>query len=255
MSSEMSEQESLLPAWMDVPEPVSNGLKTSELRAELVSECSASMQGREKDLAELLKTVLRGYCWREYVPAWLSHGPYGNIQEVRYESPARTAIKHKSFRDWIERGLRLARPEKTDPVRRLVLRIQSVFPEAYHAELIELVVKTAAEDRMTNARTLHVNGENQHTSGGFDKTENIKATHNGGTSAAYRLGKIKRDRPELAERIMAGEFKSVAEAERAVGLKPPKLTNYEKVQRAFSRLTEDEQERFREWLGNSSARN
>ena len=142
----MLEQESLLPEWMNIPEPVSNGLKTSELRAELVSECSASMQGREKDLAELLKTVLRGCCWREYVPAWLSRGPYGNIQEVRYESPAKAAIKHKSFREWIEKGLRLARPEKKDPVERLVLRIQSVFPEAYHAELIELVIKTAAED-------------------------------------------------------------------------------------------------------------
>lgn len=80
------------------------------------------------------------------MPAWLSRGPYGNIQEVRYESPAKAAIKHKSFREWIEKGLRLARPEKKDPVERLVLRIQSVFPEAYHAELIELVIKTAAED-------------------------------------------------------------------------------------------------------------
>ena len=142
----MLEQESLLPEWMNIPEPVSNGLKTSELRAELVSECSASMQGREKDLAELLKTVLRGCCWREYVPAWLSRGPYGNIQEVRYESPAKAAIKHKSFREWIEKGLRLARPEKKDPVERLVIRIQSVFPETYHAELIELVIRTAAED-------------------------------------------------------------------------------------------------------------
>ena len=63
----------------------------------------------------------------------------------------------------------------------------------------------------TKTRTQHAHGENQHTSGGVDKTENINSTHKGGTSSTYRLGKIKRDHPELAERIMAGEFKSVSE--------------------------------------------
>ena len=60
-------------------------------------------------------------------------------------------------------------------------------------------------------RTLPANGEIGNGRSSFDKTENIKATHNGGTSSTYRLGKIKRDHPELAERIMAGEFKSVSE--------------------------------------------
>jgi hypothetical protein len=45
-----------------------------------------------------------------------------------------------------------------------------------------------------------------------DKTENITFSDRG-TSSAYRLGKIKRDHPELAERIMAGEFKSVSEVQ------------------------------------------
>lgn len=70
----------------------------------------------------------------------------------------------------------------------------------------------------------------------------------GGNNSAYRVSRLKRDRPELAERIMAGEFKSVSEAERAAGLRKPLLTDYEKAQRAFWRLTEEEQERFREWL-------
>ena len=90
-------------------------------------------------------------------------------------------------------------------------------------------------------------GENQYTSGGHSKTEN-RIPVSGGTNSAYRISRIKRDRPELAERIMAGEFKSVSEAERAAGLRPPLLTDYEKAQRAFWRLTEEEQERFREWL-------
>lgn len=42
----------------------------------------------------------------------------------------------------------------------------------------------------------------------------------GGNNSAYRVSRLKRDRPELAERIMAGEFKSVSEAERAAGRRP-----------------------------------
>lgn len=82
------------------------------------------------------------------------------------------------------------------------------------------------------------------------KIENghIKISEHGPNTHVRRLGKIKRDHPELAERIMAGEFKSVSEAERAAGLRKPLLTDYEKAQRAFWRLTEEEQERFREWL-------
>ena len=47
----------------------------------------------------------------------------------------------------------------------------------------------------------------------FDKTKNIKAQQ-GGTSAAYCIAKLKRDYPEIAERLCNGEFKNVAEAER-----------------------------------------
>lgn len=43
-----------------------------------------------------------------------------------------------------------------------------------------------------------------------------------GTFATYRLAKLKRDHPQVAARVEAGEFKNVAEAERAAGIKPPK---------------------------------
>ncbi len=36
-----------------------------------------------------------------------------------------------------------------------------------------------------------------------------------GTSAAYRVSKLKRDRPDIAERLAHGEYKSVSAAERA----------------------------------------
>lgn len=44
----------------------------------------------------------------------------------------------------------------------------------------------------------------------------------GTNSSTYRLSKLKRDAPEIAKRVEAGEFKNVAEAERAAGIKPPK---------------------------------
>jgi hypothetical protein len=47
------------------------------------------------------------------------------------------------------------------------------------------------------------------------KKENSHSNTNqlSSTSQARRLGRIKRDHPELAERIAAGEFKSVSETE------------------------------------------
>ena len=60
----------------------------------------------------------------------------------------------------------------------------------------------------------------------FDKSKNIKhdlaRKDGGGTAAAYRIGLLKRDHPAVAARLEAGEFKNVAEAERAAGVKEPK---------------------------------
>jgi hypothetical protein len=41
------------------------------------------------------------------------------------------------------------------------------------------------------------NGFNQH-SVGFDKNEHIKPSDKGGTSSTYRIGKLKRDHPDVA---------------------------------------------------------
>lgn len=58
-----------------------------------------------------------------------------------------------------------------------------------------------------------------------DNSENVRLKEYG-NKAEYRMAKLKRDHPEIAQRAAAGEFKSVSEAERAAGLKPelaPKL--------------------------------
>jgi hypothetical protein len=100
---------------------------------------------------------------------------------------------------------------------------------------------------------LKPNGTNQFTSTGFDKNENIKPSNDGGTSATYRIAKLKRDAPEIAERLASGEFPNVREAERAAGMPVPnKLTSLEKIQRAFTRLDAGDQARFVYWLANRS---
>jgi len=82
------------------------------------------------------------------------------------------------------------------------------------------------------------------------KTENghLKMGEHGPNTQVRRVSRIKRDHPELAARIMAGEFKSVSEAERAAGLRPPKATDLEKFQRAYFRLSIADQVSAKDWL-------
>jgi len=47
---------------------------------------------------------------------------------------------------------------------------------------------------------LKPNGTNQFTSTGFDKNKNVKPSDDGGNSATYRIAKLKRDHPDIAER-------------------------------------------------------
>jgi len=84
----------------------------------------------------------------------------------------------------------------------------------------------------------------------YSKNENGIITPKGGNNLPYRLAKLKRDHPAIAERLKLGEFKNVREAERAAGLNvPPKLSRVRKLIRAYDRLTESEQNEFREAIG------
>lgn len=65
-------------------------------------------------------------------------------------------------------------------------------------------------------------GTNQHTQGP-DKTENVRPSAYG-NSKEYRLGVLKRDHQDIAERYASGEFRNVSEAERAAGIREPKAT-------------------------------
>ena len=49
------------------------------------------------------------------------------------------------------------------------------------------------------------------------------------TSMEYRIAKLKRDFPEIVERILSGEFKTIAAAELAAGIDKQSPTSTEKV--------------------------
>lgn len=102
------------------------------------------------------------------------------------------------------------------------------------------------------AQPIAKNGEIGNGRSRVDKNENVKPTidHQGGNGQTYRIAKLKRDYPVIAQRLAQGEFRSVREAERAAGLDvPPKLSRVRKLIRAYDRLTESEQNEFREAIG------
>ena len=84
----------------------------------------------------------------------------------------------------------------------------------------------------------------------LDKSKNIKYTFDpsgmGGTSKKYRIAKLKRDHPDVVQRLMDGEFKTVSAAERAAGIERPLMSKVDKLLRAFDRLDDDEQFEFTE---------
>lgn len=80
-------------------------------------------------------------------------------------------------------------------------------------------------------------GFNQHTGGGSITTSSL------GRGAAYIIAKLKRDRPDVAERLAAGEFRSARAAAREAGLvREHPLTD---LRRAWKRASEAERDTFR----------
>lgn len=97
---------------------------------------------------------------------------------------------------------------------------------------------------------LRPHGTNRFTEDRSNRNENVTSINQRGNDSTYRIAKLKRDAPEFAERLEAGEFPNVREAERAAGFPvPPKLTPLERVQRAIIRLSDSDKVALREWLG------
>ncbi|CAK0778701.1 conserved hypothetical protein [Gammaproteobacteria bacterium] len=133
---------------------------------------------------------------------------------------------------WAIEGLKTMKPDEPIPLEVAV----SVGKRA-----------EAAARTVQSVEPLESHGGDQITER-LDKAENVKS-NSGGNSKEYRAAKLKRDHPEIADRLANGEFKSIREAERAAGMKvPPVLTPLERIQRSISRLTKQEVLVLMEWL-------
>jgi hypothetical protein len=76
----------------------------------------------------------------------------------------------------------------------------------------------------------------------------------GSNKAETRVARLKRDHPEVAERLAAGEFRSVAAAERVSRgeeANPPRKVAPPLIQgkRAWTRMSEAERQEFLQWIG------
>ena len=94
------------------------------------------------------------------------------------------------------------------------------FNPSYKHKAKKLSVMLGLAERAKQVPTLNEHGAVGNGRG--DNSKNITSTVDRGTSADYRIAKLKRDNPDVALRLEQGEFKNVAEAERVAGVKPPK---------------------------------
>ena len=95
----------------------------------------------------------------------------------------------------------------------------------YSAEAIDAII---SERRSLEARSVQVSPVARH--GGDRKSDEHQPNAvrmNYGNNADYRIALLKRDHKEIAARLEAGEFKTVAEAERAAGITKPKRVDVE----------------------------
>ena len=83
--------------------------------------------------------------------------------------------------------------------------------------------------------------------GGVREQVDIINSTRGGTSADYLTARIKRDRPDIAERMQRGEFRSVRAAAIEAGLvsRPDPM---QQAKRAFEKLPREERDEFIQWL-------
>jgi hypothetical protein len=108
---------------------------------------------------------------------------------------------------------------------------------------IDKAVQAATAKRMAEVQPLAQHGE---IGNGRSRHDKIMSTQQG-TSADYLAARIKRDRPDIAARVEAGEFKSMRAAAIEAGIvKPP--CPVKAGMRAVEKMSEDQRAQFTQWL-------
>jgi hypothetical protein len=111
---------------------------------------------------------------------------------------------------------------------------------------LDKAVKAEAARRMAETEALTKHGE---VGNGRSRVDDVNSTSDskGGNSADYLAARIKRDRPDIAARVEAGEFRSMRAAALEAGIiKPPCPVKVAK--RAVEKMDEDQLADFFGWL-------
>jgi hypothetical protein len=110
----------------------------------------------------------------------------------------------------------------------------------------DMAVQAATAKRMAEAEPLAEHGGDRKSGAAQDQGDDVTLIERG-NSADYLAARIKRDRPDIAERVEAGEFRSMRAAAIEAGIvKVP--SNLEKAKKAIAKLTADELQEFTDWF-------
>jgi len=128
------------------------------------------------------------------------------------------------------------------------------FIEAYPPEGLGTDIKTlrrlcSNNDEATQILALVAEPLAEHGEvgrGRENRPYNIRSKSEFGTNAEYLTARIARDYPEIHERMKAGEYTSVRRAAIDAGI-IRELTNVEKIQKLWLKMTPEEKEEFQIW--------
>ena len=175
---------------------------------------------------------------------------------------------HADLADYVRRGLEID-PEMIDWARRGLEAFEKTPPKTMADILASLNIHPAengavplasavAVGKATAAQVLEKAPELMTASDAGKKggrgnkaIDNINSFKpKGGTGADYLAARIKRDHPQIAAGIAAGEYPSIRAAAIAAGIvKVP--TALETLQRAWKKASSEEQRQFLEWISNT----
>ena len=124
---------------------------------------------------------------------------------------------------------------------------EAIIAEDDGNKLITTIKEEVAAQRMATVEPLAKHGNQPGEMNSRNRVDNIKSVDDtkGGTSADYLAARIKRDRPDIAEAVERGEYRSIRQAAIAAGI-VKQNTPLDTLRRAWRKASEEERAQFRD---------
>lgn len=164
---------------------------------------------------------------------WDAEQPFLLTDSVHFSWKTAPIRKYASFEDFYERELEQTWGKWTDLL------------ETWKGVVRGDLTPDQGKERILGKRGGDRQSDNYRTS---TNQADIISLNKHGTNAAYLSARLRRDHREIAERLSAGEFRSVRAAAIEAGIITP-TPPLAIVRRAWKRATPDEREAIRAWVG------